>query len=176
MFFLYSPNNHYWESILCQAPWWAKQRSKALWSKKRAGNSVHANCFYKRLLEKKSMRYYAWKWKMKVSVAQSCPTLRPHGLQPARLLCPWNSPDKNTGMGSHSLLQGIFHSGCCKEYSWREQGWQIGPPVRLLQGSGWEVPWTDDISGGSGRWSRGTPMDRGGKRKWLECLCPSPCP
>ena len=27
---------------------------------------------------------------------------------PARPLCPWNSPGKNTGMGSHSLLQGIF--------------------------------------------------------------------
>ena len=26
----------------------------------------------------------------------------------ARLLCPWNSPGKNTGVGSHSLLQGIF--------------------------------------------------------------------
>ena len=32
----------------------------------------------------------------------------PHGLQPARLLCPWNSPGKNTGVGSCSLLQGIF--------------------------------------------------------------------
>ena len=31
-----------------------------------------------------------------------------HRLQPTRLLCPWNSPGKNTGMGSHSLLQGIF--------------------------------------------------------------------
>ena len=31
-----------------------------------------------------------------------------HGLQPARLLCPWNSPGRNTGVGSHSLLQGIF--------------------------------------------------------------------
>jgi len=31
---------------------------------------------------------------------QSCPTpLRPHGLQPIRLLCPWNSPGKNTGSG-----------------------------------------------------------------------------
>ena len=26
----------------------------------------------------------------------------------AGLLCPWNSPGKNTGMGSHSFLQGIF--------------------------------------------------------------------
>ena len=35
-------------------------------------------------------------------------SLWPHGPQPSRLLCPWNSPDKNTGVGSHSLLQGIF--------------------------------------------------------------------
>ena len=30
------------------------------------------------------------------------------GLEPARLLCPWNFPGKNTGVGSHSSLQGIF--------------------------------------------------------------------
>ena len=33
-------------------------------------------------------------------------SLRPHGLQPARLLYPWDSPGKNTGVGYHSLLQG----------------------------------------------------------------------
>ena len=33
--------------------------------------------------------------------------LRPHGLEPARLLCSWNSPGKNTGVGGHSLLPGI---------------------------------------------------------------------
>ena len=31
-----------------------------------------------------------------------------HGLQPTRLLCPWDSPGQNTGVGSLSLLQGIF--------------------------------------------------------------------
>ena len=41
-------------------------------------------------------------------VAQLCLTLRPHGLQPARLLCPWDSPSRNTGVGCHALLQGIF--------------------------------------------------------------------
>ena len=41
-------------------------------------------------------------------VAKSCPTLPPHGLQPTRLLCPWNFPGKHTGMGYHFLLQGIF--------------------------------------------------------------------
>ena len=40
--------------------------------------------------------------KVKVKVAQSCPTL----CNPVD--SPWNSPGKNTGVGSHSLLQGIF--------------------------------------------------------------------
>ena len=31
-----------------------------------------------------------------------------HGLQSTWLLCPWNSLGKNTGVGCHSLLQGIF--------------------------------------------------------------------
>ena len=35
-------------------------------------------------------------------------SLEPHGLQSARLLCPWNSPGRNTGVGSHALLQVIF--------------------------------------------------------------------
>ena len=33
-------------------------------------------------------------------------SLGPLGLQPARFLCPWNSPGKNPGVDSHSLLQG----------------------------------------------------------------------
>ena len=35
-------------------------------------------------------------------------SLQLHGLLPARLLCPWNSPGKNTGVGCHFFLQGIF--------------------------------------------------------------------
>ena len=35
-------------------------------------------------------------------------SLWPRGLHPARLLCPWDSPVKNTGVGSHALLQVIF--------------------------------------------------------------------
>ena len=37
-------------------------------------------------------------------------SLRPHGLQPARLLCPWDSPGKNTGVGCHALFQGILQT------------------------------------------------------------------
>ena len=34
--------------------------------------------------------------------------LSSHGLQPARLLCPWDFPGKDAGVGCHSLLQGLF--------------------------------------------------------------------
>ena len=35
-------------------------------------------------------------------------SLQPHELWPAKFLCPWNFPDKNTGVGCHFLLQRIF--------------------------------------------------------------------
>ena len=35
-------------------------------------------------------------------------SLQPYGLWPSRLLCPWNFPGQNTGVGCHVLLQGIF--------------------------------------------------------------------
>ena len=35
-------------------------------------------------------------------------SLRPHGLQPTRLLCPWDFPGQNTRLGCHFFLQGIF--------------------------------------------------------------------
>ena len=38
---------------------------------------------------------------------------RPHGLQPTRLLCPWDFPGKSTGVGCHCLLQ---HKLTTQEY------------------------------------------------------------
>ena len=38
-------------------------------------------------------------------VAQSFPTLQPRGLQPAVLLCQWDSSGKNPGVDNHFLLQ-----------------------------------------------------------------------
>ena len=35
-------------------------------------------------------------------------SLRPHGLQPTRVLCLWDFPGKDTRVGCHFLLQGIF--------------------------------------------------------------------
>ena len=41
-------------------------------------------------------------------VTQWCLTLcNPMDCSSPRLLCPWNSPDENIGVGSHFLLQGI---------------------------------------------------------------------
>ena len=45
-----------------------------------------------------------YKKDLKVQIAQSCPTL----CDPMDYTSPWNSPDQNTGVGSLSLLQGIF--------------------------------------------------------------------
>ena len=43
-----------------------------------------------------------------VRACSVCLTLSPRGLQPARLLCPRDSPGKNTGVGCHFLLRGTF--------------------------------------------------------------------
>ena len=55
-----------------------------------------------------SLQKVLYKWNhtvynLWVKVAQSCPTLQPHGLY-----SPWHSPGQNTGVDSLSLLQGIF--------------------------------------------------------------------
>ena len=34
---------------------------------------------------------------------------QPHGLQPTRLLCPWDFPGKSTGVGRHCLLHSVAH-------------------------------------------------------------------
>ena len=61
-------------------------------------------------------RWFVWGRAMsyhrnkKAKVAQSRLTLcNPMGCMcPTRLLCPWHSPGKNTEVGSHSILEGIF--------------------------------------------------------------------
>ena len=57
------------------------------------------------------------KVKNESEVAQSCLTQRTHGLQPTRLLRPWEFPGKSTRVGCHCLLQfmsmiGVQKFGC----------------------------------------------------------------
>ena len=71
------------------------------------------------------------------SVIQSCLTLFPlRGLQPARLLCPWDYPGNNTGVTCLSLLQGIFlaqGSNSCLLH-WQMDSLPLAPPGKPLQG------------------------------------------
>ena len=76
--------------------------------------------------------------KVKVKVAQSHPTLfHPMDCN----LCPWNSPGRNTGMGCHFLLHGIFSTQrsnpClphCRQmlYHLSHQGSHFSIPISLL--------------------------------------------
>ena len=49
------------------------------------------------------------RWKSEsVSHSVVSNSLQPHGLQPVRLFCLWDFPGKNTRVGCHAFLQGIF--------------------------------------------------------------------
>ena len=53
--------------------------------------------------------YVKGHWKSEnISGSVASNSLGPHGLWPTRLLCPWNSLSKNSGVGCHSLLHAIF--------------------------------------------------------------------
>ena len=64
------------------------------------------------------------KWRLDTELPPACvlshcsvsDSLQPHGLSPARLLCPWDPPSKDTAVGCHALLScledpQIKHSG-----------------------------------------------------------------
>ena len=60
----------------------------------------------------------------------------PCGLLPDRLLCAWDSPCKNTGVGNQLLLQEIFltqGSNSCL------LSWQVNSSTLA-----WKIPWTEE--------------------------------
>ena len=71
----------------------------------------------------------------RVKVTSVMPSsLRPTGLKPDRLFCPWNFPGKNTGVDRCALLQGIFLT----------QGWTPPSPALarrvFTRTATWEAP------------------------------------
>ena len=54
-----------------------------------------------------------WKWSRSVVSNSS----RPHGLQPTRLLHPWDFPGKSTGVGCHCLLRKLTLDGFIHKWS-----------------------------------------------------------
>ena len=61
-------------------------------------------------------------------------SLRPHGLLPTRLLCPWDSPGMDTGVDCCSLLQGIILTQGSKLHllHWQVGSLSLGPPGKPL--------------------------------------------
>ena len=53
-------------------------------------------------------KYHDITYAVRCLVTQSCPPICNPMDRSTRLLCPWDSPGKNTGVGCHGLLQGIF--------------------------------------------------------------------
>ena len=49
-----------------------------------------------------------------------------HGLQPARLLCLWETPGENTGVSHLALLQGIFPTQGWNPHLFCLLHWQAG--------------------------------------------------
>ena len=49
--------------------------------------------------------FSAWQWKAKAKSLSRAQLLATRGLQPTRLLCPWDFPGKSTGVGCHCLLR-----------------------------------------------------------------------
>ena len=89
-------------------------------------------------------------------------------LQPHGLYSPWNSPDKNPGVGSCSLLQGIFptqglnpHLPHCRQilYQLSHQGspkpWSFlqGPQSRILLSCKCVSPWRHNLSKSVKNWA-----------------------
>ena len=73
-----------------------------------------------------------------------------YGLQPARLLCLWDSPGKNTGMACHALLQGIFLTQGSNPCLLRLLHWQVGylplaPPAKGEALTFWSLMQTANI-------------------------------
>ena len=69
----------------------------------------------------------AWKWKVEVKCSVMSDSQQPHGLKPARLLHPWDFPDKSAGVGCHCLL----YNGLWVIDNWVEIWGVIGDVVRL---------------------------------------------
>ena len=58
-----------------------------------------------RILERVAISFSkAGKWKVKVKSLSHAQFSEPHGMQPTRLLHPWDFPGKSTGVGCHCLL------------------------------------------------------------------------
>ena len=89
------------------------------------------------------------KWKWSCSVMSD--SLRPHGLQPTRLLCPWDFPGKSTGVGCHCLL--LSYSNLFQIRMWKST--HVLNRLRLALTPFKNRLWSEDVGANTwfGRWT-----------------------
>ena len=84
-------------------------------------------------------------------------SLWPYGLQPSRLLCPWDSPGNNPGVRCHAFLQGTFFpqgSNWCLLHllHWQAGSLPLVPPAEKAMAPhsstlAWKIPWMEEPGG-----------------------------
>ena len=105
-----SQTNHKLGENICKTHFWKKDISKIYRELLQYNNKKTSNP----ILKCGKIETYLSKETIQIPNAVLCSrsvmssSLWPHGLQPTSLLCPWDSPGKNTGVGYHSLLHVIF--------------------------------------------------------------------
>ena len=124
---------------------------------------------------------------MPAKLLQSCLTLlQPPGLWPDRVLCPQNSLGKNNGVGSHSLLQGIFPiqgsnpgvlywwaDSLPSEPSGKHPAFRVGPKSKLRPGEGgvrWWDGWMASLTQWTWIWANSRRQRRIGRPGMLQSM------
>ena len=75
---------------------WERSKQYWIWGKEGVSESIHD--------EVSLIATALWAFSFPLPflcVAQLCPTLWPHGLEPTRFFCTWDFPGQNTGAGCH---------------------------------------------------------------------------
>ena len=121
-----------WETLCLRGPWWSSRTVPP------------PRSFSSLVTQRRDIEQVLQALRVSVcSVASvTSDSLRAHGLQPARLLCPWDSPSNKTGVGCRGLLQGIFPTQGSKQcllglLHWQAGSWPRAPPGKPSPSQNW---------------------------------------
>ena len=95
-------------SILAWSSLWTEEPVGYIWVCKESDTTQLSNYAHTYGLKNTREKFFSDQNEITISTGFTRTEGNNHRLQPARLLCPWDSPGTNTGVGCHFLLQGIF--------------------------------------------------------------------
>ena len=116
--------------VLMQAATWMDHTKAQCWLKSANLKRLQTSWFFQLHLA----TFHGLSSSTPVCVSRSVisDSLWPHQLQPGRLLCPWDSPGENTGVGCHFLLQGSSTSARMR--SWAVTAADLQSTLKGVQG------------------------------------------